>query len=106
MIDVISGRGFDRLAAEYQNLWTDKPAGRLQREAVWRHAANLFPANTQALDLGCGTGDDACRLAARGVQVTGIDASAEMVRIARSRGVDARLCPIEKVGEMGGRFAT
>lgn len=106
MIEVLSQTGFDRLALEYQNLWSDATVGRLQREAVWRHAANLFPASSQALDLGCGTGDDACWLAGRGVQVTGIDASAEMVRIACSRGVDARLCPIERVGQMGGRFAS
>jgi SAM-dependent methyltransferase len=105
MIQVLSATGFDRLAPDYQKLWTDTTAGRLQREAVWRHAADLFPACSQALDLGCGTGDDACLLARRGVQVTGIDSSAEMVRIARSRGVDARLCPIERVGAMGGRFA-
>jgi SAM-dependent methyltransferase len=103
-MDVLSAVGFDRLAPAYQNLWTGTQAGRLQRDAVWHHLARLFPAGSRVLDLGCGTGDDALMLAARGVRVTGIDASSEMVRIARSCGVDARLCPIERVGEIGGPY--
>ncbi|SPB15985.1 methyltransferase type 12 [Caballeronia novacaledonica] len=37
------------------------------------------------VDLGCGTGLFACELAKRGHRVTGIDPSAEMLRIARAR---------------------
>jgi trans-aconitate methyltransferase len=41
------------------------------------------------LDLGCGDGQLTARLAASGAIVTGVDASAEMVAAARSRGIDA-----------------
>ncbi len=37
------------------------------------------------LDLGCGTGALACRLAARKLEVTGVDPSEAMLQIARSR---------------------
>jgi SAM-dependent methyltransferase len=37
------------------------------------------------LDLGCGTGEDAVRLARRGVEVVAIDASAAMVTAARAK---------------------
>ncbi|KXV10178.1 methyltransferase type 11 [Caballeronia megalochromosomata] len=37
------------------------------------------------VDLGCGTGLLACELARRGQRVTGIDPSAQMLRVARSR---------------------
>jgi len=90
--------GFDCIAADYEKLWSGTKAGQLQREAVWRHTAKLLPAGSSVLDLGSGTGDDALMLAGRGVRVTGIDASAEMVRIARGRGVDAQCCAIEDLG--------
>jgi len=86
---------FDRLASEYDRLWTRAPVGHLQREAVWRHIAAIFQPGQCALDLGCGTGEDALRLMRAGLRVRAIDASGEMVRIARSRGVDAEILPIE-----------
>lgn len=43
------------------------------------------------LDVGCGDGVLTGKLAAQGCEVTGIDASPDMVRAARERGVDARL---------------
>jgi len=96
--------GFDQLAPAYQRLWTDTLPGQMQREAVWRYAFELFPAGSHVLDLGCGTGDDALALGARGVRVTGIDASSEMVRIARNRGVDAHVLAIENIAELSGTF--
>ena len=42
-------------------------------------------ANTNALDVCCGTGDIAQRLAAVGAQVTGLDFSAPMLEVARQR---------------------
>ena len=41
------------------------------------------------LDLGCGTGNHALRLARRGYAVTGVDLSPDMLRLARAKGVDA-----------------
>lgn len=96
--------GFDAIATEYGNLWTATRAGQLQRDAVWRYTAHLFPSGSRVLDLGCGTGDDALMLMARGVQVIGLDASAEMVRIACGRGVDARHCDIRSIGEHPRKF--
>ena len=37
------------------------------------------------LDLGCGTGMLACRMALNGLDVTGVDPSEAMLRVARSR---------------------
>ena len=41
--------------------------------------------NTRALDVCCGTGDIAARLAKAGAQVTGLDFSAPMLQVARQR---------------------
>jgi SAM-dependent methyltransferase len=43
------------------------------------------------LDLGCGDGGLTERIAAHGVAVVGVDSSAEMVAVARRRGLDARV---------------
>jgi SAM-dependent methyltransferase len=78
--------------------------GHLQREAVWRHIGGLFQPGQAVLDLGCGTGEDALRLMQAGLRVRAIDASAEMVTIARGRGVDAETLPIENCGHLKGSF--
>jgi trans-aconitate methyltransferase len=49
------------------------------------------------LDLGCGDGQLTQRIAASGAQVLGVDASAEMVRAARERGVEAELANAESL---------
>jgi demethylmenaquinone methyltransferase/2-methoxy-6-polyprenyl-1,4-benzoquinol methylase len=48
-------------------------------------AATMASAGTRALDLACGTGDVAARLAARGAQVTGLDLTLPMLTIARTK---------------------
>jgi SAM-dependent methyltransferase len=95
---------FDQLASEYDELWTRSAVGRLQRDAVWRHIGNLFQPGQTVLDLGCGTGEDALRLMEAGVCVRAIDASREMVSIARNRGVDAMTLPIENCGLLDQQF--
>jgi len=95
---------FDSLAAGYDELWTNTTVGQLQREAVWRHAGPLFEGGHRVLDLGCGTGEDALLLAARGVSVAAIDSSPEMVRIARGRGVDAHVLDIGQLSTAGVGF--
>lgn len=47
------------------------------------------------LDLGCGDGALTEKLAARGCQVVGVDASPEQVAAARARGLDARVVRAE-----------
>lgn len=95
---------FDQLASQYDRLWTRSAVGHLQREAVWRHIGALFEPGQAALDMGCGTGEDALRLIEAGLHVRAIDASGEMVRIARDRGVDAEILPIENCGLLDESF--
>jgi SAM-dependent methyltransferase len=56
------------------------------------------------LDVGCGTGDDCRHLVARGVRVVGIDESPEMVRIARSRHVEALVLRADALPALDGPF--
>jgi ubiquinone/menaquinone biosynthesis C-methylase UbiE len=88
---------FDRQAPRYDEAWTNTQTGRLQRNAVWSQIDPLIRRGDRILDLGCGTGEDAFHLADLGGQVLGVDASPEMVRVARRRGINARLLPIEGI---------
>ena len=88
---------FDRLAPRYDEVWTNSAVGRLQRDAVWRHLDPLVRRGDRILDIGCGTGEDALHFAGLGGEVLALDVSPEMVRIARSRGVNARVLPMEGI---------
>ena len=95
---------FDTIAPLYDELWTTTAVGDMQRHAVWNSIDPLFRQGESVLDLGCGTGVDAVHLRQKGVQVYGIDSSQEMVRIAKSRAVDAHLCHLENLSELDRRF--
>lgn len=78
-------RLFDRLADYYDVLHedVDYPAECDLLETVFRR--HLPDPPVSILDLGCGTANHALILAERGYQVTGIDASAAMLRVARAK---------------------
>jgi SAM-dependent methyltransferase len=76
---------FDALAPDYDAAFTDTPLGTVLRELVWSRLDVVFGGAQRILDLGCGTGEDAMRLAARGKQVVAIDASGGMVRCAQEK---------------------
>jgi SAM-dependent methyltransferase len=76
-----------RMAEAFEGMRFSGPVGRLiaqQQEQVI--ASFLDPVAGQLiLDVGTGTGRGAIALAARGARVTGVDASAEMLAVARRR---------------------
>ena len=76
---------FDGLAADYDSSFSRGEIGRVVRARVWRRARAAFGTGDRVLDLGCGTGEDAIRLARDGVNVVATDPSGDMVRIARGK---------------------
>ena len=85
---------YDQRAAEYDDWWLgtglfaqrDRPGWDEDREALIAAISSLPPMRT--LDLACGTGFLTRHLPGT---VTGLDQSASMVEIARSRGIEAIL---------------
>lgn len=76
---------FDRVAASYDETFTDSMIGRAQRKQVWTRLLSAFPLGQRILELNCGTGEDAQFLAERGRSVVACDASSAMIEVARRR---------------------
>jgi SAM-dependent methyltransferase len=100
----VSTTPFDLIAPDYDVLWSTTENGCRQRAEVWREIDSLFRRGDLILDLGCGVGDDAVHLSAKGVRVIAMDSSRPMVDIATSRGVVARHVAIEDLGGITGMF--
>lgn len=76
---------FDALAASYDREFSASPITRHLRARVHARLMNRLQPGDRALELGCGTGEDAARLAERGVLVTATDASAGMLAAAAAK---------------------
>lgn len=76
---------FDAAASDYDQNFTDRPPGRWFRDTVWAYMKNAFQEGGHVLDLGCGTGEDAVWLALQGIHVTALDASENMLQVAREK---------------------
>src|SRR5262245_20182717 len=99
MASLARSAAFDAVAADYDRSFGRNPIGLVFRHVVQRRLEARFRPGDRVLDLGCGTGEDALALAARGVRVTGLDPSPAMVARARAkaaqRGLDAEACRFE-----------
>jgi ubiquinone/menaquinone biosynthesis C-methylase UbiE len=79
-------RGYERWAATYDR--AGNPLISVEQPAVWA-LLHALPVG-RALDAACGTGRHSRHLADRGHDVTGVDASPEMLEVARDRVPNAR----------------
>jgi S-adenosylmethionine-dependent methyltransferase len=84
---------FQRDAGKYA-AYLDTPEGRLRLDLAFANLQEFLPAHNaenslSALDLGCGTGASAVRLAQLGFHVTLVDSSPAMLDIAERAAVDA-----------------
>ena len=105
---------FDGKAHGYDSEFTATGLGSVLRVRVWDRLSVLFAGRERLLELGCGTGEDAVWLARAGHRVVAIDASAEMIQVARQKAreagcadrIDFHHLPIERLGELPyqGRF--
>ncbi len=77
-----SNSSYDSIAGLYNKLWADwyLPAALPALESLF---FSRVPAGSHVLDLCCGSGHVTRELVRRGYSVTGIDASAELIKLAR-----------------------
>ncbi|HWY53812.1 MAG TPA: methyltransferase domain-containing protein [Terriglobales bacterium] len=76
---------FDAIADRYDETFTRSKIGQAQRASVWKELETAFRPGDYVLELGCGTGVDACFLADRGVKVVACDNSPRMINVATRR---------------------
>jgi ubiquinone/menaquinone biosynthesis C-methylase UbiE len=76
---------FDAVADRYDETFTESRIGQAQRASVWTELKKTFRPGDRVLEIGCGTGVDACFLASRGVQVVACDCSPRMLAVAARR---------------------
>ncbi len=103
-----AGFAFDRIAEQYDEMFTRSLIGRAQRSAVWEVLRHRFAKGDRVLELNCGTGEDALFLAKLGVSIVACDASERMIAVATSRmaaevgcaDVQFRILSNERIGEL------
>jgi SAM-dependent methyltransferase len=82
---------FDSVAADYDGPRGNNAAIQDMRAETWRWLDSSFAPGSRLIDLGCGTGLDAVRMARAGHAVTAIDWSGQMIERTRDRAADAGL---------------
>jgi ubiquinone/menaquinone biosynthesis C-methylase UbiE len=89
---------FDSVAADYDGPRGNNASIQDMREEMWHWLDAAFSQPSRLLDLGCGTGLDAVRMAQKGHRVTAADWSPQMVERtrdrARSAGLTARIAAL------------
>ena len=76
---------FDAVADHYDELFTASRIGQAQRAAVWTELKKAFSSGDRVLEIGCGTGVDACFLGSCGVRVVACDSSPRMLAVTARR---------------------
>jgi SAM-dependent methyltransferase len=82
---------FDSVAADYDGPRGNNPLIQDMREEMWRWLDATFAPASRLIDIGCGTGLDAVRMARLGHEVTATDWSARMVQRTHDRAARERL---------------
>jgi ubiquinone/menaquinone biosynthesis C-methylase UbiE len=76
---------FDSVAADYDGPRGNNELIQNMRAEMWRWLDATFVAGSRLIDLGCGTGLDAIRMAQRGYRITATDWSPKMIERTRDR---------------------
>lgn len=96
---------WDMTAEKYDQIFPNTVIGQAQRELVWAALSRVFRPGQRVVELNCGTGIDAVRLAERGIRIVACDISPRMIEVARRRDslsngstrVDFRVLPTENI---------
>ncbi len=103
---------FDTIADRYDDTFTASTIGQAQRALVSGELRKSYRPGDRIVEIGCGTGVDACFLAGHGVRVVACDSSTRMLGVARRRvaesvqhggtgSVQLRLLAAEQISKLG-----
>lgn len=92
---------FDSVASDYDGPRGNNDLIQDMRGEMWRWLDATFATDSRLIDLGCGTGLDAVRMAQRGHRVTATDWSRQMVQRTRERAQQERLSDRVEALEIG-----
>ncbi|HVS75934.1 MAG TPA: class I SAM-dependent methyltransferase, partial [Steroidobacteraceae bacterium] len=93
---------FDSVAADYDGPRGNNALIQDMRREMWRWLDASFPSESHLLDLGCGTGLDAVRMAERGHRIVAVDWSPRMVERTQGRAAAARVSDRVRTAAVGG----
>lgn len=93
-------RAFDSIAGEFDERFDPWLSIAAQRRAVRSALANAFAPGSRLIEIGGGTGGDACWLAEQGYDVLLTDPSPAMVRVACGKGVRAEVANAERLQDL------
>lgn len=92
---------FDSVAAHYDGPRGNNPLIQDMRGEMWRWLDESFPQESYLLDIGCGTGLDAVRMAERGHRVLATDWSPRMVERTHGRAAGTRVSDRVRTATIG-----
>jgi len=95
---------FTALADVYDEIMQDVPYDGWVDFALRGAAARGWTGGGRVIDLGCGTGNVTMRLERRGLDVVGVDASAAMLAVARTKVAAPLICGDMRRVALPGRF--
>lgn len=78
-------QAFDALAHIYDDSFTRTQIGQYLRDIIHKRLIINFTSGDHILELGCGTGEDAYRLAELGIKMTATDVSQGMLALAQEK---------------------
>ena len=93
---------FDSVAANYDGPRGNNDLIQDMRREMWRWLDASFPQKSHLIDLGCGTGLDAVRMAKCGHEILATDWSPRMVERAHGRAAAARVTDRLRTAVIGG----
>jgi SAM-dependent methyltransferase len=94
-------QAFDSVAADYDGPRGNNALIQDMRGEMWRWLDATFAPGSRLIDIGCGTGLDAVRMAERGHHVTATDWSPQMVQRTGERAIRAQLTERVRAATVG-----
>lgn len=86
---------YNKYANDFEAKFQEYTAKYMQR--LLGASLGFIPRGSRILDIGCGSGEHSLYFKSKGYSITSIDISPEMIKICKSKGLDARVMDLENL---------